>query len=190
MSTKINTMSANLYVKCDRHSDMKSGQENLSDFVRRMIDEKGLSYREVERRAGAAGYEISHATVGDIINKPDKTVQLDTLVALAAGLDVDIEVLTSLASGEGSDLDLNKIIERDMREIARILNGADEKEREYGLRLIETIKYDLRRRIQDVARRQSKVTTHRPIRKKDLIRIPVTMAANANEKQEKEKKAK
>jgi len=66
--------------------------------VRRIISEKKLNYREVARRSGDA---ISHSTVGDIINKPAKDVQIDTLRALAKGLGVAEGEVIGRATGKG-----------------------------------------------------------------------------------------
>lgn len=62
--------------------------EKLHDYVRRVIDEKGFSYREVSARSGG---HISPATVSDIINQKVKTIKVETLFALANGLEVSPE---------------------------------------------------------------------------------------------------
>lgn len=75
---------------------VNSLRETLSDYVRRVINEKGLNYREVARLSGA----ISHATVGDIVNGIPRNYGTDTLRALAKGLGVPEDELFAAARGK------------------------------------------------------------------------------------------
>lgn len=72
-------------------------QETLPDYVRRVIHEKGLNYREVARRSGGA---ISHGAVGHIVNGVSTDVRKDTLQALAKGLGVPEDELFAVARGK------------------------------------------------------------------------------------------
>ena len=102
LSTKIDTSSITMYVNSDRRRVVSDRHEPLSDYVRRIISEKKLNYREVARRSGG---EISHSTVGDIINNPTKDVQIETLRALAKGLGEPESEVVSHARGEKLDDD-------------------------------------------------------------------------------------
>ena len=73
--------------------------DTLSSYVRRIIQEKGLNLREVSERARKAGYQISHATVGDIINNPSRRFGVKTLVALAHGIGSPEREVLDYASG-------------------------------------------------------------------------------------------
>jgi transcriptional regulator with XRE-family HTH domain len=90
---------------------MDSGSDNLANFVRRTLQEKKLTLREVSERAAARGYEISHATVADIKNHPDRTFHLEKLVALAHGLGVSEDEIIKRALGtleNSEDVDVYK----------------------------------------------------------------------------------
>lgn len=76
---------------------MNTLRENLSDYVRRVINERGLNYREVSRRSGGA---ISHATVGDIVNGVPRNYGTETLRALAKGLSVSEDEIFAVARGK------------------------------------------------------------------------------------------
>jgi transcriptional regulator with XRE-family HTH domain len=72
--------------------------ESLSEYTRRIIREKELNYRKVADAAKAAGYEISHSTVGNIVNKSTEDVGVETLRALAHGLGVPEDELINIAA--------------------------------------------------------------------------------------------
>jgi transcriptional regulator with XRE-family HTH domain len=84
-------------VKTIRLSVVDFLRESLSDYVRRVISEKGLNYREVARRSGGA---FSHATVGYIINGVTKDVGTETLRGLAKGLGVSEDEIFAVARGK------------------------------------------------------------------------------------------
>jgi hypothetical protein len=100
MSSLIYAMEIKLAVSFDIQFVMPNVQRQFSEYVRRVINDKGLSYREVSWRAKKKGYDISHTTVGDIINKPEKDVRRETLKALAAGLEVDEDEVIAIAFGK------------------------------------------------------------------------------------------
>jgi len=77
------------------------GKEKLSDYVRRVIRQKQLKLRDVERRAGG---EITNGYISGIINGRIKNVSLEKLKALAKGLEVDVYELFSAAMGEARPL--------------------------------------------------------------------------------------
>lgn len=73
------------------------GKENLADYVRRVIKQKQLKLREVERRSGD---EITNGYISGIINGKISNVSVGKLKALAKGLEVDIYELFSAAMDE------------------------------------------------------------------------------------------
>ncbi len=75
---------------------MNALQESLADYVRRVIAEKGLNYREVARRAEGV---ISHSTVFDVINERNKNVSARTLKGLATGLGITEDEIFAVARG-------------------------------------------------------------------------------------------
>lgn len=108
-------------------------QETLGDYVRRVINEKGLNYREVARRSGGA---ISHATVGYIVNNGSVDVRRETLQALAVGLGVSEDELYAVARGKILDY------EDPLDEVKVLFNGwheASEEDRAATMELIRMI---------------------------------------------------
>lgn len=97
MSSLFYKSNETLDVKSTRLRVVMALQETLSDYVRRVINEKGLNYREVSRRSGGV---ISHATVGDIVNGVSKDVRTTTLSALAKGLGVSEDEIFAVARGK------------------------------------------------------------------------------------------
>jgi transcriptional regulator with XRE-family HTH domain len=93
-----------LDVKRTRLPVVMALQESLRDYVRRIISEKGLNYREVSRRTGGA---ISHATVGDIVNGVSKDVRTATLRSLAKGLGVSEDEVFAVARGKEAEGELS-----------------------------------------------------------------------------------
>jgi transcriptional regulator with XRE-family HTH domain len=77
------------------------GKEKLGDYVRRVMRQKQLKLRDVERRAGG---EITNGYISGIINGRIKNVSLDKLKALAKGLEVDVYELFSAAMGDAPPL--------------------------------------------------------------------------------------
>lgn len=84
-------------VKRSKHCGVPSEQESLSDYVRRVANEKSLSHREIARRSGDL---ISHVTVGDIINNNRGDVKVETIKGLAKGLGVSEEEIFAVVRGK------------------------------------------------------------------------------------------
>lgn len=76
--------------------------EGLSEYIKRIMRERDYNYRAIERNAQEAGYKISHATVGNIVNSRYADVGTETLRALAHGLKVPEGELMSTALHEKS----------------------------------------------------------------------------------------
>ena len=77
------------------------GKEELADYVSRVIKQKQLKLRDVERRAGG---EITNGYVSGIINNRIKNISLEKLKALARGLEVDVYELFKAAMDEPRQL--------------------------------------------------------------------------------------
>lgn len=69
-----------------RKSISEDDLTRLSDFVRRVMNEEGLSAAEIERRSGNC---IDEGTVSDILRKKSSNIGINTLRCLAKGLGVD-----------------------------------------------------------------------------------------------------
>lgn len=76
--------------------------ENLSDYVRRIRQEKGLSTLDVERNSGN---QITDGYVSQIENDYVKNVSLQKLKALAKGLGVPEDELLTVARGKSPSED-------------------------------------------------------------------------------------
>jgi transcriptional regulator with XRE-family HTH domain len=71
-------------------------RETLAEYVGRILSEKGLSFREVQRRAGR---QITQAYVGAIVRGRYRNPSVDKLKALARGLGEDEEEVFRVARG-------------------------------------------------------------------------------------------
>lgn len=71
--------------------------ESLADYVRRVMSEKGLTYREVQARSRNG---ITTGGVSDIVQGNTKNPGIHTLSALARGLGVPEEEIISVARGK------------------------------------------------------------------------------------------
>lgn len=72
---------------------MPTLRKELAEFVTHRMAELNLSNYDVERRSGNA---ISHGTVWNIQNERVKTIEDDTITALAKALDVEADDLFAL----------------------------------------------------------------------------------------------
>jgi transcriptional regulator with XRE-family HTH domain len=70
--------------------------ETLGEYVSRIMEEKNLRVKEIERRAGGV---ISDSYITNITNGLAKNLTVEKLKALAIGLDVDEEELFKVARG-------------------------------------------------------------------------------------------
>jgi transcriptional regulator with XRE-family HTH domain len=76
--------------------------ESLADYVRRVMSEKGLTYREVQARSRNG---ITTGGVSDIVQGKTKNPGIHTLSALARGLGVPEEEIISVARGKDPEGD-------------------------------------------------------------------------------------
>lgn len=84
-------------VKCSKQNVVSAQLQALSEFVRVVMNEKGLNYRQVAERSGGL---VSHTTVFDVVNLRSKDVKGRTLRGLAKGLGVTEEELFAVAQGK------------------------------------------------------------------------------------------
>jgi transcriptional regulator with XRE-family HTH domain len=101
MSTlkKDNTSRKNV-VPCGRYFVVEKGRETLADYVRRLRSVKRLSLAEVSQLAGG---QITRSHISRIENGELTNVGLDKLRALAKGLNVSEEEITSVAFGKAPE---------------------------------------------------------------------------------------
>jgi transcriptional regulator with XRE-family HTH domain len=84
-------------VKRSKQIVVSAQLQALSEFVRAVMNEKGLNYRQVAERSGGL---ISHTTVFDVVNLRSKDVKATTLRGLAKGLGVSDDEIFSVARGK------------------------------------------------------------------------------------------
>jgi transcriptional regulator with XRE-family HTH domain len=65
----------------------QDGSENLSQFVQRVMRQKGLSMQDVQRRASKKG-SIAPSYISRIYNGKVTNLSVDKIIVLAEGLDV------------------------------------------------------------------------------------------------------
>jgi transcriptional regulator with XRE-family HTH domain len=70
-------------------------KETLGEYVKRMTEQKGISLRELERRSEV---RVTSSNLSKIIRGLSINVTVETVVGLAAGLDVDPHEVFSIAS--------------------------------------------------------------------------------------------
>ena len=92
-------------------------KDSLSEFVRRILVEKGLSTYDVQK---ASGNRVSAATVTKIMNGDIRSSSIETLSGLAKGLGIPEDQLFRVARGLPAD------IPNDRREVlAEAFDGQD-----------------------------------------------------------------
>ena len=74
-------------------------QETLSDYVRRIRNQKHLSCADVEKQSARLGKRIAGSYVNRIENEPTLRPTADRLMALANGLGIPVEELLARAVG-------------------------------------------------------------------------------------------
>lgn len=83
-------------------SEVDVSRETLSDFVRRIRNEKRLSCADVSRQSARSGKRIAGSYVNRIENDPTLRPTADRLRALANGLGVPVPELIARAFGIAS----------------------------------------------------------------------------------------
>src|SRR5262245_37213533 len=78
----------------------KNHDEDLSDYVRRVMKENGVSYRDVEETAEKKGFHISNGYVSKIVSRAATNISVEKLRALSAGLNRPEEEVFAVARGE------------------------------------------------------------------------------------------
>jgi transcriptional regulator with XRE-family HTH domain len=71
--------------------------ETLSEFLKRVMKQKGLTLRDVE---GKCGKKITNSYISRVINGKGKNLTLETIVALASGFGVDPHDIFAAAYGK------------------------------------------------------------------------------------------
>lgn len=79
------------------HSQKRTARENFADFVRRIMNERDLSYRAVSRLSGG---KVNPSTVNKIVNGRQKDIGVETMMALAKGLGIPERQLIAALRGE------------------------------------------------------------------------------------------
>jgi transcriptional regulator with XRE-family HTH domain len=74
--------------------------EDLADYVSRVVSKEGIAYREVVRRAKRKGHQITHSYISRIVSRAAQNPSIDKLRALAAGLNRPEEEVFAVARGE------------------------------------------------------------------------------------------
>lgn len=72
----------------------ESNEEQLSDYIRRVMKEKGLTQHDVEARSGD---QITERYVADILRGASKNPSVEKLIALAHGIGIDPDELFAIA---------------------------------------------------------------------------------------------
>jgi transcriptional regulator with XRE-family HTH domain len=101
--------SATSHMRYGKQAVVPTEQERLADFVRRIINEKKLRYRQIaERSGGRSGGGISPSTISDIISGRTKEIKSGTIAALARGLEVTEAELWAAIRGQSIDDEMRR----------------------------------------------------------------------------------
>jgi transcriptional regulator with XRE-family HTH domain len=85
------------------------GMETLAQYLKRVMKQKNLGVRDVERNSGK---KIHNSQVSKILNGVNTNPSLDTLLALAEGLQVHPSEMISALSGQAGDtLDASVLVD-------------------------------------------------------------------------------
>ncbi len=76
--------------------------EDLADYVRRIINERDLTLREIEERSGGA---ITHGYISKILSRAVTNLSVEKLQALAKGLGISEEEVFAIARGKSLEGD-------------------------------------------------------------------------------------
>jgi transcriptional regulator with XRE-family HTH domain len=98
------------------------GKEKLADYVRRVMRQKQLKLREVEKRSGG---DITNGYISGIITGRISNVSVSKLQALAKGLEVDVHELFSAAVG-GSSQEADEVAPRPQPDLFWLLGALQE----------------------------------------------------------------
>jgi len=92
----------------------EDSSENLSEFVQRIMRQKGLSIRDMQKRASAKG-NIAASYISRIYNGKVTNLSVDKIVVLAEGLDVSAFEVFAASYGRqplsGSDIDPLRLLD-------------------------------------------------------------------------------
>ena len=116
--------------RCSKHCAVSTEHETFADYVRRVANEKGLTYREIARRGG-----ISSPSISDIVSGKTIQVKASTIAALAKGLGVSEEEV--FAAYNGKSLGVPEVFDS---EIYVMFRGFDELSDEDKAELLGTIR--------------------------------------------------
>ena len=86
----------------------KRTKEDLADFVRRTLNEKRLTTRDVEQRAKRKGKRITHGYVSRIVSRTATNLTVDRLKALAVGMGVREKEVFDRVTGEPIENDFDE----------------------------------------------------------------------------------
>ena len=79
----------------------KSRKENLAQYVKRVVKQKGLKLREIEEKSGG---EITNGYISSIMSGNVTNLTVEKIAALAVGMGVDGREIFAAAYGEPTHL--------------------------------------------------------------------------------------
>ena len=91
------------YITCISMPMKQSQAEDLADYVRRVVKEERLSYRDVEARAKKKGLNITNGYISRIISRSVDNPSVNKLKALAVGLNRPEEEVFAIVRGQNTE---------------------------------------------------------------------------------------
>ena len=88
------------YIRYGKQFVVTTEHETLADYLRRVIKEKNLRYRQIAERSGGG---VSPSTISDIISGRTKEIKSGTIAAIAKGIGVPEEEVFAVVRGHSTD---------------------------------------------------------------------------------------
>lgn len=121
-------------------------QESLPEYVRRVINEKGLTFRQVEERSKSGESKVTGAYVNKIVNSivfDVTTLSIDKIQALARGLGEPEETVFSIIRGVKPNKEV--VIDKQFENLSLKFSGLPPTRKERLQSLIEMMDREIER---------------------------------------------
>ena len=124
--------------------------EDLADYVLRVINESGSTHNEVEQRAKRKGLQISQGYISKIISRAATNISVEKLRALAAGLNRPEEEVFAVARGQVPDA--SKVNDAMMSALAFNYGKLTKKDKEAIAPLLRALQREIEERLEKTNR--------------------------------------
>jgi transcriptional regulator with XRE-family HTH domain len=124
----------------------KNQDEDLADFVRRVMNEDKVSYRDIEERAANNGFQISNGYVSKIVGRSAQNISLEKLRALAVGLNRPEDEVFAVA--RGVELEANLLLDAQMNSMVSKYQKLSRRDKEAVAPLLRALQREIDERLE------------------------------------------